>query len=184
MPEKGVVRSVVEKKKFGFIERPGKDDAFLYFGDYPKGQAPKVGDELEFEVEVAPKGPRAKDIKILKPAPADPSKNGNSTTSPTDSKPLRLQVIVGTLTPAKFHVVTFLTKDESGKPGPGTVIFCLGQRAKVNGAEIPPDDAKKCAVDASGRILTTIQLLDADATIQFTLAETGETVSKSLLKKP
>jgi CspA family cold shock protein len=63
----GKVKWFNEKKGFGFIEQDNGQDLFVHYssiqGDSFKTL--KEGQRVSFEVEDTPKGPKAKDVKII-----------------------------------------------------------------------------------------------------------------------
>jgi CspA family cold shock protein len=62
--ERGTVKFFDQDKGFGFIRRPGNDDAFVHYSQI-KGNGFKVleqGQEVEFAVEVGPKGAQELDV--------------------------------------------------------------------------------------------------------------------------
>jgi CspA family cold shock protein len=61
----GKVAFFHDRKGYGFIETDEADDDVFFHMDDIDGPEPSEGQEVEFEVEQAPKGPRAKDITFL-----------------------------------------------------------------------------------------------------------------------
>lgn len=61
----GVVKTFDELKGFGFIRREKGKDVFAFYGDV-EGDTRLLspGDQVSFIVETAPKGPRARNIKL------------------------------------------------------------------------------------------------------------------------
>ncbi len=61
----GTVKFFHNRKGYGFIETPASDDdVFFHMDDIDDGK-PREGQEVEFEIEQAEKGPRATNIQIL-----------------------------------------------------------------------------------------------------------------------
>ncbi|MGD1995708.1 MAG: cold shock domain-containing protein [Anaerolineae bacterium] len=67
---KGHIKWFSHEKRYGFIRRDdGSPDVFVHMNDFrDRADAHWVrdGDPVEFEVEKAPKGPRAVDVVVLK----------------------------------------------------------------------------------------------------------------------
>jgi len=65
--EKGTVKWCNAAKGFGFISRNGGSDVFVHFrainGDGYKTL--NEGDTVEFDVENGPKGPSAKNVRVV-----------------------------------------------------------------------------------------------------------------------
>ncbi len=61
----GKVSFFHDRKGYGFIETGDADDDVFFHMDDIDGPEPGEGQELEFEVEQAPKGPRARNIKYV-----------------------------------------------------------------------------------------------------------------------
>ncbi|HEX17417.1 MAG: cold-shock protein [Thermoplasmata archaeon] len=62
---KGVVKWYNPRKGYGFIRGEDGKDVFLHRTEIPFGTFLKEGDEVEYEVENAPKGPKAIHVKKL-----------------------------------------------------------------------------------------------------------------------
>ena len=65
--ETGVVKWFNESKGFGFIEREEGTDLFVHYSAIT-GDGFKTlneGDQVEFEVEDSPKGPRANNVRVV-----------------------------------------------------------------------------------------------------------------------
>lgn len=60
---KGVVKWFSEEKRYGFIGREEGEDVFVHISDINPGTRLDKGDDVEFEVEEAEKGPRAKNVR-------------------------------------------------------------------------------------------------------------------------
>ena len=52
-------------KNFGFIEVEGQKDVFVHKEALPEDVVLNEGDSVEFEIEDTPKGPQAKDVKVV-----------------------------------------------------------------------------------------------------------------------
>lgn len=62
----GIIHYYNILKGFGFIRREKGKDVFFFFEDFLSGKAEVlIGDQVSFEVEQKPKGPRAFKIEIL-----------------------------------------------------------------------------------------------------------------------
>lgn len=61
----GTVKWYDSRKNYGFIERENGSDVFVHESEIKGARALAEGDRVEFEVEQAPKGPRAKNVKLL-----------------------------------------------------------------------------------------------------------------------
>lgn len=62
---RGVVKFFNERKNYGFIEpEEGGEDLFVHRSEIEEGSL-EEGDEVEFEVEEAEKGPRAVNVSKL-----------------------------------------------------------------------------------------------------------------------
>lgn len=105
--------------------------------------------------------------------------------------PQRFDVIVGSLTSNKVNPVTFVTHDENLRRAKGTVVFSLGQSAKIDGTTVGKD--KTSTIETSdgsagnsplGMRSMAIKLNREDATISFHHLESGEEVLVSLLFEP
>jgi len=62
---KGVVKWYNPRKGYGFIQGEDGKDVFLHRTEIPFGTYLKEGDTVEYEVENAPKGPKAIHVKKL-----------------------------------------------------------------------------------------------------------------------
>ena len=62
---KGVVKWYNPRKGYGFIQGEDGKDVFLHRTEIPFGTYLKEGDSVEYEVENAPKGPKAIHVKKL-----------------------------------------------------------------------------------------------------------------------
>lgn len=62
---KGVVKWYNPRKGYGFIQGEDGKDVFLHRTEIPFGTYLKEGDVVEYEVENAPKGPKAVHVKKL-----------------------------------------------------------------------------------------------------------------------
>ena len=62
--ERGTVKFFDAEKGFGFIRRDGDDDAFVHYSQITGKGFKKLeqGQEVEFAVEVGPKGAQALDV--------------------------------------------------------------------------------------------------------------------------
>jgi CspA family cold shock protein len=60
---KGKVKWFNTQKRFGFIEKEDGNDIFVHLNDIEGGTPLNEGDEVEFEQEDSPKGPRATKVK-------------------------------------------------------------------------------------------------------------------------
>lgn len=61
----GTVKFFDAQKGFGFIETPDSDDDVFFHVDAIDGPDPREGQELEFDIEQAPRGPRAANVKVV-----------------------------------------------------------------------------------------------------------------------
>jgi CspA family cold shock protein len=63
---KGTVKKWLTYRGFGFIEpEEGKDDIFVHCSEIEGVFDLREGEEVEFEVEVTPKGPRAINVELV-----------------------------------------------------------------------------------------------------------------------
>lgn len=62
---KGVVKWYNPRKGYGFIQGEDGKDVFLHRTEIPFGTYLKEGDAVEYEVENAPKGPKAVRVRKL-----------------------------------------------------------------------------------------------------------------------
>ncbi|EGQ7694978.1 TPA: cold shock domain-containing protein [Vibrio vulnificus] len=63
--ESGVIHAYDAFKGYGFIRRTKGKDVFFFYDELPDGASePSEGDIVSFEIEVKPKGPRAKKIQV------------------------------------------------------------------------------------------------------------------------
>lgn len=60
----GTVKFFHDRKGYGFIETESSDDDVFFHMDDIDGPEPSEGQQVEFDVEQAPKGPRAKNIRF------------------------------------------------------------------------------------------------------------------------
>ncbi|MCD4740303.1 cold shock domain-containing protein [archaeon] len=60
---KGKVKWFNTRKGFGFIEKEDGNDIFVHINDIEGGVQLNDGDEVEFEAEDSPKGPKAAKVK-------------------------------------------------------------------------------------------------------------------------
>jgi len=62
----GTVKRWIEGRGYGFIEPDeGGDDIFVHNTDLSGTDTLRPGQKVEFDVESAPKGPQAKNVKII-----------------------------------------------------------------------------------------------------------------------
>lgn len=59
----GKVTFFHDRKGYGFIETPASDEDIFFHVDDVEGPEPQEGEEMEFEIEDAPRGPRAKEVR-------------------------------------------------------------------------------------------------------------------------
>jgi CspA family cold shock protein len=59
----GKVTFFHDRKGYGFIETPASDEDIFFHVEDIEGPEPQEGEELEFEIEDAPRGPRAKQLE-------------------------------------------------------------------------------------------------------------------------
>lgn len=62
--EKGTVKWFNQRKNFGFIERDDGTDVFVHASDIEGTRILSEGDEVSFEIEEAPRGPKALNVKV------------------------------------------------------------------------------------------------------------------------
>jgi CspA family cold shock protein len=63
---KGVVRRWLDGRGYGFIQPEGsEDDVFVHHSGLISANELQEGQEVEFEVEDSPKGPRAVQVKVV-----------------------------------------------------------------------------------------------------------------------
>lgn len=63
---KGKVKRWLDLRGYGFIQpEDGGDDVFVHNSDLISVQVLKEGQDVEYEVEDSPKGPRAVRVKVL-----------------------------------------------------------------------------------------------------------------------
>jgi CspA family cold shock protein len=63
---KGNIKRWLDGRGYGFIQpEEGGDDVFLHYSELTSDHDPKEGEEVEFEVEDTPRGPRAIKVKVL-----------------------------------------------------------------------------------------------------------------------
>ncbi|OGE74011.1 MAG: hypothetical protein A3I07_03730 [Candidatus Doudnabacteria bacterium RIFCSPLOWO2_02_FULL_42_9] len=103
------------------------------------------------------------------------------TTKKDDKK--RFEVIPHPLSLDNWNPVTFICKDETGKPEQGTVSINAGQKFKVRGYDEVYDGEKGFETLDNGKLTLHIQLLTADAYCSFLHEESNELVKKTLLKE-
>lgn len=60
----GTVKFFDGERGFGFIETDESDDDVFFHVDDIEGPAPGEGQAVEFVIEQAPRGPRAKNLKF------------------------------------------------------------------------------------------------------------------------
>jgi len=79
MAIKGTVKWFNNARGFGFIGRVGERDVFVHYSAINKHGFKTIseGDEVEFEVEQAPKGPQARNVTRIK-TPAKAASIGGS----------------------------------------------------------------------------------------------------------
>ena len=67
MKEQGTVKWFNAAKGFGFIQRENGEDVFVHFSAIQAGgfKSLKENDKVQFDVEEAPKGPRASNLKVV-----------------------------------------------------------------------------------------------------------------------
>lgn len=61
----GTVKRWVEGRGYGFIEVDGEDDIFVHNTDLDGTYVLMQGQKVEFDVETTPKGPRARNVKVI-----------------------------------------------------------------------------------------------------------------------
>ena len=61
----GTVKRWVEGRGYGFIEVDGEDDIFVHNTDLDGTYVLRQGQKVEFDVETTPKGPRARNVKVI-----------------------------------------------------------------------------------------------------------------------
>lgn len=66
--EKGTVKWFNPQKNYGFIERKDGTDVFVHASEVEGEEVLQEGDEVSFDIEDAPRGPRAKNVAIEKRA--------------------------------------------------------------------------------------------------------------------
>jgi len=59
------VKRWVEGRGYGFIEVDGEDDIFVHNTDLDGTYVLMQGQKVEFDVETTPKGPRARNVKVI-----------------------------------------------------------------------------------------------------------------------
>ncbi|NIQ05172.1 MAG: cold-shock protein [Candidatus Korarchaeota archaeon] len=62
--EKGTVKWFNPRKNYGFIEKEDGSDVFVHASEIEGNKILYEGDKVSFEVEEAPRGPRAKSVTI------------------------------------------------------------------------------------------------------------------------
>ncbi len=60
----GTVRFFHDRKGYGFIETDDADDDIFFHVDDLGGEEPQEGQQVTFDIEQAPRGPRAKNIEF------------------------------------------------------------------------------------------------------------------------
>jgi len=61
----GTVKRWIEGRGYGFIEVDGEDDIFVHNTDLDGTYVLMQGQKVEFDVETTPKGPRARNVKVI-----------------------------------------------------------------------------------------------------------------------
>jgi len=61
----GTVKRWAEGRGYGFIEVDGEDDIFVHNTDLDGTYVLMQGQKVEFDVETTPKGPRARNVKVI-----------------------------------------------------------------------------------------------------------------------
>lgn len=61
----GTVKFYHDRKGYGFLESDASDEDVFFHVDDLGGPEPREGQQFEFEIERAPRGPRATDLKPL-----------------------------------------------------------------------------------------------------------------------
>ncbi|MCK4317287.1 cold shock domain-containing protein [Candidatus Bathyarchaeota archaeon] len=61
----GTVKRWVEGRGYGFIEVDGEDDIFVHNTDLDGTYVLMQGQKVEFDIETTPKGPRARNVKVI-----------------------------------------------------------------------------------------------------------------------
>ena len=67
----GTVKWFNEKRGYGFIQQDNGPDVFVHYTSI-RGQGFKTlkeGQRVEFEIEKGPKGPKAKDVRVIPTRP-------------------------------------------------------------------------------------------------------------------
>lgn len=64
MPQ-GTVKFFDAQKGFGFIETSASDDDVFFHMDEVDGPDPREGQNVEFTIEQAPRGPRANNVTFV-----------------------------------------------------------------------------------------------------------------------
>ncbi len=64
MPQ-GTVKFFHTGKGYGFIETEANDEDVFFHVEDIEGPEPREGQEIEFTIEQAPRGPRAAEIELL-----------------------------------------------------------------------------------------------------------------------
>ena len=61
----GTVKRWIEGRGYGFVEVDGEDDIFVHNTDLDGTYVLMQGQKVEFDVETTPKGPRARNVKVI-----------------------------------------------------------------------------------------------------------------------
>jgi hypothetical protein len=186
----------------GQSRKPAKDTIAVkvYANDMPIGSAQYVKDPMNYvfdNVKLDPSEEITLSVKQIgqeKPDDSLPPVDLQKLKKGAAPKPSqkRFEVIVGPLSSSRINPVTFITRDEQLQKCKGTVVFCLGQKAKINGKSERahetftfetgsglPGDTKPL-----GMLSLAITLNDHDDTVFFSHIESCEEAVESLLFEP